>query len=104
MLSSSSGKISLLTMVGALLGGIAFLGMAIGGLWIWSKSRRTTKQTGGPEWSKPELPSNAELSSPFPRERIHEIHGGIKSTPELPASGRYELTGDDGAREMPTLD
>ena len=99
-----SSKISLLSMVGAVLGGIAFLGMAIGVLWIWSKSRRTTKQTGDPEWSKPELPATAGLSSPFPRERIHEIHGDIKSLPELPAPVRYELTGDDGAREMPTLD
>ena len=104
MLSSSRGITPLLSVVGAILGGIAFLGMAIGGLWIWKKNRRTTKQTGDPECSKPQLPANAGLSSPLHRERIHEIHGSSKDSNELPAPGRYELTGDDGAREMPTLD
>ena len=103
-LSSSRGKTPLVSLIGAILGGTAFLGMAIGGVWIWNKNFRTTSQTGGPEWSKPELSANAGLSLPLHRDRIYEIRGGIKDAPQLPAPARYELTGDDGAREMPTSD
>ena len=93
-----------MSVVGAVLGGIAFLGMAIGGLWIWINKCRTKNQTGGTEWSKPELSiANTGHSSPLLRGRIHETHGSIKGTPELSAPGRYELTGDDDAREIPTL-
>ena len=91
-------------MLGAVFGGIAFLGMFVGGLWIWIRKSRSKNQTGATEWSKPELPANADLSSPLHRDCIHEIHGAIKGTPELPAPNRYELAGDDGAREMPALD
>ena len=105
MLSSNRGETLLVSVVGAVLGGTAFLGMAIGGLWIWNRNFRSRKHTGGPEWSKAELSmANAGLSSPSHRERIYGIHGGINGTPEPPASGCYELTGDDGASEMPTLD
>ena len=105
MLSCSLVETPLASVVGVVLGGIAILGMTIGGLWIWTKIRRTRILTGGTECSEPELSTtSAGLVSPFHRERIYEIHGGIKDTSELPAPGRYELTGDDGAREMQTLD
>ena len=104
MLSSSHGKTSLVSIISAVLSGITFLGMAIGALWIWIKKRRTKDQTGGTEGSKTELSTaNTGHSSPWHREGIHETHGSIKSTPELPAPVRHELTGDDDAREMPTF-
>ena len=77
--------------------------MAMGGLWFWSNNHRTKRQTGGPEWFKPELPADVIISSPLDLERIREIHGGIKDCPELPASTRYELVADDGAHEIPAF-
>lgn len=105
MLSCSLGKTSLASVVGVVLGGIAVLGMTIGGLWIGTKIRRTKTRNRGTECPKHGLSkTNGGLFSPFRRDRIHEIHSSGKGPPELPAPGRYELTGDDGACEMPTLD
>ena len=105
MLSCSLVETPLASVVGVVLGGIAILGMIIGGLWIWTKIRRTRALNGGTKCSEPELSTiSAGLFSPFHRERIYEMQSGVKGTSELPAPGPYELTGDDGAREMQTLD
>lgn len=106
-MSSIYSETPLINIFGAVRGGIAVLRMAvaIGGLWIWIKKRRTTNPIRGTERSEPELSiANAGSSSPLHYERLHDIHGCNKGANELPASGRYELLGNDGAREMPTLD
>ena len=90
-------------MIGVVLGGIALLGMVIGGLWIWTKFRRAKTQNGGTGCSNYELSTaNTGLSSLLHGKRIHEIDGGIESIPELSAPGHYELRGDEHAHEMPT--
>ena len=55
MLSSSRGQTPPASVIGVVLGGIALLGIVIGGLWLWTKFRRTQTYTGGTGCCKPEF-------------------------------------------------
>ncbi len=98
---SSGGKQALPSIIGGVLGVIGFLCMTIGGWRFWRSKTQPRKQTGGPQWSKPELPGDAKVSSRSHHERIHEIYSEVQDRPELSAPSRHELIGDDGACEIP---